>query len=410
MSDRVPNASGASTGCLHEGFFNGDNPSNASAKSGFCRKCGIAMVPRGWMQRPLRFQRQCYSPATAHLVLGSMLSRQHFNKPTTDQFIQPPLRRNTLKCLLELRDRFGISQLTFAKALGIMDKFISENRVEDFDYNIIMVTAHNLASKLNEKREKILTTETIHRNFQDTLSLDEVQNWEIRMLSALDWNVNLVTASDFADFYLSLGVVGEFEEPVALKALQGYDANILLECIDELVDYVLQSTCNEFGFYSFESSQLAGSAIALVRQFVGLEPWSSDLETITKVSFAAIENCFPLLKRFMISSHYVPGVKDILNGYWEQLTTGLATFEADRSQSEQSIYSQLAQVTSNTQSPVATLQPPRNARNTRIAKRTKKTKRCSAGSNRNRLCLKPTRNAVRLTFLRQPAKVQTTRN
>lgn len=344
------------------------------------------------------------------MVLGSMLSRQHFNKPTTDLFIDQSLRRKTVECLLNLRNRFDVSQLTFAKTLGIMDKFLSQNRVKDFDYNIIMVTAHNLASKLNEKREKVLAAEMIYRNFQETLGLDEVQNWEIRMLSALDWNVNLVTASDFADLYLSLGVVGEFEEPVALKTIQGYDANILLECIDELVYYVLQSTCNEFGFYSFESSQLAGSAIALVRQFVGLEPWSADLETITKVSFAAIENCFPLLKRFMISSRYVPGVKDILNGYWEQLTSNLATFEADRSQSDQSIYSQLAQVTSNTQSPVATLQSPRNARNTRIAKRTNKTKRGSAGSDRRRFCLKPTSNAVRLTLLRQPAKVQSRRD
>jgi len=264
------------------------------------------------MRRPHRFENEFFDAATASALLESMSLRQHTNRPTSDRLINVPLRRATVQCLANLRDKTGISQITFAKSLGIMDKFISENRVSDFDYNIIMVTAYNIASKLNENEQKVLSLAEITYHFEDTLNLNEVQNWETRMLSALRWRIDVVTAKEFAELFLSFGVIGELELPKKKVSRNYVDVKLLLQCIDELVDYILQSTCNEFGFHMFEPSQLAASAIALGRRLVGLQHWSLDLQTITRVTSAAIEKCLPLLEVFIKSNPFWQGIKAIL--------------------------------------------------------------------------------------------------
>lgn len=312
MSGRVQDASNTQSGCLHQGYFDSPDSQSSSIHCNFCRNCGVAFVSNGFMKRPRRFEHEFFDAATSSALLESMSLKQHANRPTNDRLINAPLRRATVQCLANLRDKTGVSQITFAKSLGIMDKFISENRVRDFDYNIIMVTAYNIASKLNENESKVLSLAEITYHFEDTLNLNEVQDWETKMLSALRWKIDVVTAKEFAELFLSFGVVGELEVPKNQRSRNHVEVNLLLQCIDELVDYVLQSTCNEFGFHMFEPSQLAASAIALARLLVGLEHWSLDLQTITRVTSAAIERCLPFLEVFIKSNPFWQGIKTIL--------------------------------------------------------------------------------------------------
>lgn len=261
----------------------------------FCPNRGVAHTASGgFYLRPSRFE-AVYNTATLNpTLLKNMILRQGVHRPRSLDLVNIPLRKEAVRELHRLSVIKQLQHSTFVRSVALLDQLLSSAPLDILDYKIVLRTTLNLASKLSESEGKFLTVSQLAHDLHGEYHKETIAKWEVNIYSALGWTLNVVTAHDFANFFLWQGVVSEREME---QLVQGKDTGVqaLVNCLEILVTFILDITLMEFGFYRFTPSGLAASAVAIARDTLGLPRWTSELKEITDMDLDKHERCLKSL-------------------------------------------------------------------------------------------------------------------
>jgi hypothetical protein len=282
----------------------------------YCPNRGIAhTVSGGAFLRPSRFE-AVYNTATLNpTLLKNMILRQGVHRPRSLELVNIPLRKEAVRELHRLSVEEKLQHSTFVRSVALLDQLLSSTPLDILDYKIVLRTTLNLASKLCESDGKSLTVSQLAHKFRGEYHKETIAKWEVNIYSALGWTLNVVTAHDFANFFLWQGVATE-REMEHLAQGRDTDAKDLMNCLEVLVTFILDVTLMEFGFYRFTPSGLAASAVATARETLGLFRWTSELKEITDMDLEKHERCLNSLAELLKVSGAGVALNNIVRRYF----------------------------------------------------------------------------------------------
>lgn len=289
--------------------------SGSTITAHFCKNCGIAFTSAaGFYLRPSRFDSACNPPAPHSNLLRNMVLRQKINRPLSTEHIQPSLRLESIKWLQSLADRFGLQKTTFARAVALMDKFLSLGHLDPLDYNLVMILTLNLACKLSERESHTFTITQICQLLSGSYDADTVGLREVDIMRTLGWNLDVQTSHDFALYFIWRGVATSHDVN-ALTGTNDTDSTAIMDCLDQLVVKVLDLTLVDFRFYRYTPVGLAASAIAFARETMGMSPWSSDLRAVTDFNLDCLKGCLDVIRQLACIKAANSALRSILVRY-----------------------------------------------------------------------------------------------
>lgn len=255
-------------------------------------------------------KREAIRPSRMHLVystfetdyydLKKLVMNQKVNRPTQTNNIDFTIRAQCLICMRKMANHFNLSNLTYFKAVAIMDYALSQIRIPLENYEILFETSVIIASKLFELQTKSLKPTTLTLCQQDPVDFSLYIFWEMNLLQELNWQPNIVTVHDFTELFLQRGILSaeDFEFELTDQQLKSY-----IDCADKIIENLLFIVIRDFGYYRFTPYALANGIIACARSTMKLEEWSEELEIVTSFKLIDFQEVFDVLKYTITSSH-----------------------------------------------------------------------------------------------------------
>lgn len=261
-----------------------------------CKACGFAMLNNPQIPvrffRPSRLNCQGFSFSGHPNVLENMIKKQPINRPVQSRHINFNARLDSIAGLKALASALVISPCTLFKAVSIMDWVISNSTYQQFEYKIILILSLSLACKLGEKAEKVLTEKEIAYYLAPFCKEEQVACWELKLLTVLNWQPNILNTFDFVEFFLVRGVFHRNDLPnlVPPALIESFAS-----CLDEIIWNFLHLTIDNFAFYHFKPLGLAASIIACSRGMMRLAHWNDELQVLTGLSPKSIQKSVNVL-------------------------------------------------------------------------------------------------------------------
>lgn len=192
-------------------------------------------------------------------VLDSLMKLEEHYTPSSDYFkiiqkeITPYMRRLVVQWMFEVCEEQRSEDDVFLLAVNIFDRFLSIVNIRKNQLQLLGTTCMFIASK---SRETIpLTAEKLVIYTDNSVTLEELLNWEILVLNRLRWDINAVLPNQFLEYLLA-----RLELP---------------KCLDKDTDIrkpvltYISICCTDFLFSNFTPpSMIAGASVCLT--FKGL--------------------------------------------------------------------------------------------------------------------------------------------
>lgn len=168
-------------------------------------------------------------------------SCNYFN--SVQQDIKPNMRKIVTTWMLEVCDEQKCEEQTFPLAINFFDRFLCACPIDRYHLQLLGCCALLLASKIRQCHP--LTVDVLSAYTDHAVSPDQIRNWELLMISKLNWNITAVTAFDYVDQILQ-------------RVIWGKDDSRLREHAHTLIHVCSTETI----FMQLEPSLLAAACIA----------------------------------------------------------------------------------------------------------------------------------------------------
>lgn len=268
--------------------------SNLSVPS-FCSYCGVYMA-------------QCRSATTffrseqyrivdpyrldANSLLTQMTAKQQNNRVYAPNAHYIKYRAELLRFLQYLRARLEYTSCTYYLAIGILDCFLSQYKVENDSLKIFCFMALHIAAKMEESSVNVPELSVIEKLFENKYTIEQIEDWELAITKALGYNINLRTPYTFVAHFLSRGVLNNADLNCATEA----QADAQLQRYEQVVAELLDVASSHYDYNKYTPLQVACGILAAARKTIGLRmAWSHDLELLTCAKMREIEACMQSL-------------------------------------------------------------------------------------------------------------------
>jgi len=191
-------------------------------------------------------------------VLERLLKLEDHYIPQCDYFkvlqkeIMPYMRKLVVTWMFEVCEEQRCEEDVFPLSVNLLDRFLSVVEIRKAQLQLLGSVCMFLSSKLKETVP--LTAEKLVIYTDNSVTLDELLNWEILVLNKLRWDIAAVVPNDFIEYLFSRMVIPE--------------------CID--LDYVRKHThtyialcCIDFLFSNLNAPSMIAAA-AICASFQGL--------------------------------------------------------------------------------------------------------------------------------------------
>lgn len=276
---------------VHNCISRNSNPSTAS----FCACCGVYMSQL--KTGPVFFRTQQYRVTDpfrldANLLLSEMIKKQNNNRIYVKNAHFVKYRSELLRFLKYLRARLEYSQRTYYLAVSILDCFLSQYKVENDHLKLFCFMALHMTAKMEENSPKVPEISVIIRLFENKYSDEDIENWEIAITKAMNYNLNLKTPYTFVEHFLSKGIVCSFD----LNCRSEVQADAQLSQFEDIVMELLDLSSTNYDFYNYSPVNVACAVIACARKSICIKStWSADLELLTTKKIREFEECLSTL-------------------------------------------------------------------------------------------------------------------
>ncbi|XP_074037530.1 G1/S-specific cyclin-D2 [Leptinotarsa decemlineata] len=136
-------------------------------------------------------------------VMNNLLNDEVFSIPSCDYFqtvqndIQPFMRKVVTTWMLEVCEEQMCEDQVLPLAVNIMDRFLCVCVIKKQQLQLLGATCLLLASKM--RTTNFLPIDLLCAYTDYSVSYKHILNWELLVLSKLDWNASAVTGFDYID-------------------------------------------------------------------------------------------------------------------------------------------------------------------------------------------------------------------
>eukprot|EP00457_Paulinella_chromatophora_P007675 gb/GEZN01007699.1/.p1 GENE.gb/GEZN01007699.1/~~gb/GEZN01007699.1/.p1 ORF type:complete len:322 (-),score=37.21 gb/GEZN01007699.1/:515-1480(-) len=197
-----------------------------------------------------------------------------------------------IEYVFEITDEFGLSATTAHMSVKYMDIMLAcadkGRKIPSDRWQLVVMVSLWIAAKLHEVKAPTLTDlyEAAGQFYHPLL----IKAFEIEVLEALEWRLNVVVPLQFLELWDQNGLVFE-QDRLGKKPLNSAKAANLTKCLRYFACVGVQDYQSE----AFLPSHVAAGMIAASRAALRIEPvWNKDLTEIT--GFAPVE-VFPHYQR-----------------------------------------------------------------------------------------------------------------
>lgn len=137
-------------------------------------------------------------------VLERLLKLEEHYMPGSDYFkivqqeVKPFMRRLVVTWMFEVCEEKHCEQDVFPMAVNLLDRFLSLAVIRKQQLQLLGTACMFIASKLKEANP--LPAETLVIYTDNSISLEELLNWEILILNKLRWDIAAVVPNDFLEY------------------------------------------------------------------------------------------------------------------------------------------------------------------------------------------------------------------
>uniref|UniRef100_A0A453Z020 Cyclin D n=2 Tax=Anopheles gambiae TaxID=7165 RepID=A0A453Z020_ANOGA len=135
-------------------------------------------------------------------VLPNLIRLERYTIPPCNYFvavqqdIKPAMRKIVTTWMLEQK----CEEQTFPLAVNFFDRFLCALAIDRYHLQLLGCCTLLLASKIRQCQP--LTVDVLSAYTDHAVSPDQIRNWELLLISKLEWNINAVTAYDYVDHIL----------------------------------------------------------------------------------------------------------------------------------------------------------------------------------------------------------------
>lgn len=180
--------------------------------------------------------------------------------------LKPHMRKVVATWMWEVCEEDRCQQDVFPLAINCLDRFLSVVKVRRSQLQLVGAVCLFLASKV--RQTKCIPAGKLCGYTDNSVTLEELLNWELLLLSRLKWDVSAVTPNDFIEPILQrLPIVSGF------KVVRNHAETFIALC------------SIDFNFSMYPPSMLAAASIgAAVQGLLWLDKrWSSKKELLTRL-------------------------------------------------------------------------------------------------------------------------------
>jgi hypothetical protein len=223
------------------------------------------------------------------ILLAKMVEAQNANRkhPNTLQRNEIATRRKLVDWLCELGESVHLSPEGIHKAATFLDVILAENTVAEAHLQPLGIVCLLLAGKLIEKDRQVERIKTL---LQTKLGIErrQIRKYEVQVLSLLKWDLQCVTAIDFAQFFASQGILFANDQILTSSGCKPPTPKVA-ESLRQFVEFFADMCLQEYAFVSIPPLELAAAIIAAARKALKLvHIWSHELVLLTGLSYETI--------------------------------------------------------------------------------------------------------------------------
>lgn len=208
----------------------------------------------------------------------------------------------------KLCEMLDFSVRTFELAVHIFDSMTSKFPVEKSQMLPLALVSLQLASKMHEKQESLVT----YSDFKTYIFEFEISRFvclERTIVEQLGFKLNIQGQCEFLDFFVhaftqpGFGFFDGIPDQLREKAMQRFFEIAFQLHLTSLVDYE---------FYHYTSFAVGFSIVGVARELMGLPPFTPQMTAFTKVEKLMLGDCWRLLKQNHLRG-FVPRVFAMLD-------------------------------------------------------------------------------------------------
>ena len=179
---------------------------------------------------------------------------------------------------------------TFCNTIHIFDSMISKFPIKKEQMLPLGMVAMQLASKINEKQEKIISYGDLNE-FILPFGVEGFKKIERIVLNTLEFRLNVISPHSFLMLLLN-----EFFKDKDFFTLKN-NLKINRKSFLKMIFHFLLITLVDYDFYQFTSFSLAISIIILTRHIMRLNPWTKKMQNFTGCSKDDVKESILILNK-----------------------------------------------------------------------------------------------------------------
>jgi hypothetical protein len=160
--------------------------------------------------------------------------------------LKPHMRKIVADWMLEVCQDQQCQPQVFHLAINYMDRFLSRKRIKKTQFQLLSTVCLFLASKMCECAP--ITAEKLLIYTDNSVSLEELRQWEMMVLATLHWELSLVTPLSFLEHFQNRTYV--------MKASKN------LGTVQQHADHLLSIMASEYQYLLIQPSLLAAAALS----------------------------------------------------------------------------------------------------------------------------------------------------
>uniref|UniRef100_UPI00398F2F13 G1/S-specific cyclin-D3 n=1 Tax=Pristiophorus japonicus TaxID=55135 RepID=UPI00398F2F13 len=206
-----------------------------------------------------------------HRVLQNLLHTEDRYIPRTSYFkcvqkeIEPYMRKMVAFWMLEVCEEQKCEEEVFLLAMNYLDRFLSSVPTRKCHLQLLGAVCMFLASKLKETIP--LTAEKLCIYTDNSITPEDLLDWEIVVLGKLKWDLSAITPNDFIEH-----ILGKLAFPVDK-----------LELIKKHTQTFIAMCATDFNFAMYPPSMIATGSIAAAIRGLGISCRSLSDESLTEL-------------------------------------------------------------------------------------------------------------------------------
>ncbi|XP_065295100.1 G1/S-specific cyclin-D3-like isoform X1 [Dermacentor albipictus] len=205
--------------------------------------------------------------------------------------VQKPMRKTLALWMSEVCEEQGCEDSVFPTAMNLLDRYLSVAVARKSQLQLLGCVCLLLASKLRQTRA--LAVDVLAYYTDHSVTVQEIQAWELQVLDRLNWDVASVVANDFVDHLVAMLSLPDCGDTVRRHA-----------------NTFISLCASEYHFMSYSPALLATSSVAAAVHGLrgplyttrAQDQLTSTLERITHVRTVDIRRCVLEIETLMATS------------------------------------------------------------------------------------------------------------